>query len=244
MRSREKLNSIELRNSSRICKDSLMHHQNILSFLRNFQELNQREQEGQLDEGFLSEVSAQLRQVSANSLIIWLSCEILKWIVCASCYGNPTLLTLLFDRSISCLLLLYSVCVSLGAKTFVFCSVLIVLDPVFCFWECKTSLIKSVSQMSVFQFRDQFLSLQISSWLSALPSQSYSQSFKDIDSAYMDIWQSMGSVYLGGRSWERHHFMGSIACEDKTRKISAQLLELVTYLRPIAGQRRWGQARA
>lgn len=29
----------------------------------NFQELNQREQEGQLDEGFLSEVNAQLRNV-------------------------------------------------------------------------------------------------------------------------------------------------------------------------------------
>lgn len=36
----------------------------------NIQEINQREQEGQLDEGFLAEVNAQLRQVSLFELIL------------------------------------------------------------------------------------------------------------------------------------------------------------------------------
>lgn len=36
----------------------------------NIQEINQREQEGQLDEGFLAEVNAQLRQVSLFGLIL------------------------------------------------------------------------------------------------------------------------------------------------------------------------------
>nr|GMD84409.1 uncharacterized protein LOC109161862 isoform X3 [Ipomoea batatas] len=39
---------------------------NRFDIMGNFQELNQREQEGQLDEGFLSEVNAQLRNAKED----------------------------------------------------------------------------------------------------------------------------------------------------------------------------------
>ena len=42
----------------------------MLTYVHNLQEVKQREQEGQLDEGFLSEVSAQLRQVIQSYFLI------------------------------------------------------------------------------------------------------------------------------------------------------------------------------
>ena len=42
----------------------------LLHFSTCNQEIVRREQEGQLDEGFLAEVSAQLRQVSPSLLIL------------------------------------------------------------------------------------------------------------------------------------------------------------------------------